>query len=378
MNRNTPRRVAGLISVAAAFLCLFNAAAFAETIKIGVVAPYSGDLASYGVPAKNAAELAVKDINAAGGVLGKQLELVAEDDVCEPNTAANVANKLVSEGVKFVVGHLCSGATKAALPVYKNAGVIAISAASTNEDLTLGGGNSHFFRTIPHDGAQAQKQVDFATRKLGVKKAGVVHDKGDYGKGLAELVRARLENAGVEVVLFEGVTPGAPDYSALVAKFRDAGVSRKGTAVFFGGYHPEASKIVTAARKKRNNAYFISGDGVKDPVFVETAGRYALDYYATSPTDTSSLPKAVSVAAAYQGAYGEEPGNFSYTAYAAVQAFAAAMARAGGTDAAKMQTALREIVVDSPLGLISFDKNGDVLGSGFQMFQVQTRFVPAE
>ena len=357
---------------------MLSPVAAAETIKIGVAGAFSGDLASYGVPVKNAVELAVRDINAKGGILGRQLEMVAEDDVCEPNTAANVANKLASEKVVAVIGHLCSGATKAALPVYKNANIIAVSAASTNPDLTLDGNNPNFFRTIAHDATQANLQVEFAVNKLKVKKAAVIHDKQDYGKGLAELVKAGLEKNDVEVVLFEGITPGAPDYAALISKLKEAGASRKGTAVFYGGYHPEASKIVTAARKKRNNAYFISGDGVKDPSFLNATGRYSLDYFVTAPVDTSSLPLAISFANSYRAAFGEEPGTFSLQGYAAVVAIADAIEKSGGTEYESLRQNLHSGHYATPIGDIYFDEKGDVIGAGFAVFQVLPDFQPVQ
>lgn len=357
---------------AVALSAALTAAPAAAAIKIGVVGPFSGDLAPYGVPVKNAVELAAKDINAAGGINGQQIEIVAEDDVCDANTAANVANKMASEGVVAVVGHVCSGATKAALPIYGNAGIIAVSPASTNPDLTAGG-NPHFFRTIAHDAKQAELQVDFAVNKLKIKRAAVIHDKQDYGKGLAELVKAGLEGRGVEVALYEGITPGASDYGAIVSKIGGAGIDGKDGAVFYGGYHPEASKIVTAARRKRNGAHFISGDGVKDPSFLGTAGRFALDYYATAPIDTSTQPQAIAVSADYNKAYGEDIGTFSLQGYAALQAIAQALQSGGDLNAA-----MHKVTVETPLGQISFDQSGDVVGAGFAVFQVRPDFVAVE
>ena len=355
-----------------------------QTIKIGVAAPFSGDLASYGIPARNGVELAIKHINAQGGVLGQPLEVIAEDDVCDPNTAANVSQKMVSEGVVGVIGHLCSGATEAALPTYLNAKVPVISAASTNPSLTLDGKYPNFFRTIAHDAAQATLQVDFAVKALQIKKAAVIHDKGTYGKGLAELVKAGLEENKVKVVLFEGVTPGAVSYSALVSKLRRDGInSADGTAVFFGGYHPEASKIVTEARKQRNNAYFISGDGVKDPSFLKIADRYAMEFYVSAPVDVSRIAKAREVTEAYKSEYSTDPGTFSLQSYAAVQALARALEQAGSTEYDQVAAAMKALTLpDSALGEISFDAQGDVVGAGFAMFQVRPTpsgpdFVPA-
>ena len=104
----------------------------ADTIKLGVAGAHSGDLASYGIPSVKAAELVVKDYNARGGILGKKVELLVEDDVCKPEVATNTATKLVSEGADVVMGHICSGATKAALPIYKDSGIICMSPSATN------------------------------------------------------------------------------------------------------------------------------------------------------------------------------------------------------------------------------------------------------
>ena len=111
----------------------------ADTIKLGVAGPHSGDLASYGIPTIKAAELVVKDINAAGGVLGKKVELLVEDDVCKPEVATNTATKLISQKVDVVLGHICSGATKAALGIYKDSKIIAMSPSATNPGLTQSG-----------------------------------------------------------------------------------------------------------------------------------------------------------------------------------------------------------------------------------------------
>ena len=117
-----------VVAVVGAFLLAAGTAVAADTIKLGVAGPHSGDLASYGIPTIKAAELVVKDINAKSGVLGKQVELLVEDDVCKPEVATNTATKLVSEGVHVVLGHICSGATKAALGIYKDSKLVAMSA----------------------------------------------------------------------------------------------------------------------------------------------------------------------------------------------------------------------------------------------------------
>jgi branched-chain amino acid transport system substrate-binding protein len=345
-----------------------GAATAADTIKLGVAGAHSGDLASYGLPSVKAAELVVKDVNARGGILGKKVELLTEDDACKPEMATNTATKLVSGKADIVMGHICSGATKAALGIYKDARMIAVSPSATNPELTQSGQYPNFFRTIASDDAQAKLEVDFAVNRLKLKKIAVLHDKGDYGKGLAEFARKFIE-AGktAQVVLYEGITPGAVDYSAIVQKIKQSGAE----GVIYGGYHPEASSIVSQMRKKGMKTLFISDDGVKDVTFIKVAGRYAEGVYATGPKDTSKNPLAVAANEAHKKTYGSDPGAFFLNAYAATQAILHAIEKAGSTDYEKVRSALRTYSVDTPLGKIKFDARGDAIGVGFAMYQVK-------
>ena len=359
--------ITAIIGISMIFLFPGNSPA-ADTIKLGVAGPHSGDLASYGIPTVRAAELVVKDINAKGGVLGKKVELLVEDDVCKPEVATNTATKLLSEKVDVVLGHICSGATKAALGIYKDAKIIVMSPSATNPALTQSGDYPNFFRTIASDDAQAKLEVDFALNKLKLKKIAVLHDKGDYGKGLAEYAKKFLEqDKRAKVVLFEGITPGAVDYSAIVQKIKRSGAQ----AVIFGGYHPEASKIVTQMRKKKMKTIFISDDGVKDDTFIKVAKKYAEGVYATGPKDVSSNPMAIAANEAHKKTYGKDPGAFFLNGYSAALALLNAIEKAGSTDYHAVEKALRTEYVDTPIGKIRFDKNGDAEGVGFSIYQVQ-------
>ncbi|MCP3869520.1 MAG: branched-chain amino acid ABC transporter substrate-binding protein [Gammaproteobacteria bacterium] len=362
------RKIMKLNLFAAAMgLSLVLPAMAADTIKLGVAGAHSGDLASYGLPSVNAAKLVVADINAKGGINGKQVELLVEDDVCKPEVATNTATKLVSQGVHVVMGHICSGATKAALPIYKSGGVVVMSPSATNPGLTQSGDYPNFFRTIASDDAQARTEVDFALDHLGLKKIAIIHDKGDYGKGLAEFAKQFIEESDKgEVMLFEGVTPGAVDYSAVVQKIKRS----RADAVIFGGYHPEASKIITQMRKKRMKTIFISDDGVKDDTFIKVAGKYAEGVYATGPKDTTDNPLSKEAVAAHKKEFGADPGAFFENAYAATIALLNAIGHANSTDMADVKKALQTFEVATPVGSIRFDERGDAVGVGFAMYQV--------
>jgi branched-chain amino acid transport system substrate-binding protein len=341
-----------------------------EPIRIGVAGAHSGDLASYGLPTVNAVKLYVDEVNKNGGIDGRMVELYIEDDVCKPEVATNTASKLVSDKVVAVIGHICSGATKAALGIYKDAGILVISPSATNPALTQNGEYPNFLRTIAPDDAQAKLEVDFGVDTLKIKKFAVLHDKGDYGKGLAEFAKLFLDNStaeGVEVVLYEGITPGAVDYSAVVQKIKRSGAE----AVIFGGYHPEASKIVTQMRKKQIDIPFISDDGVKDDTFIKVAGEFAEGVYATGPKDTSTNPLNIKAVEEHKAAYQSDPGAFFINGYSAIMAILNAVDKADSTDYAAVSNALRTEYVETPLGSISFDQGGDAIGVGFSVYQVQ-------
>ncbi len=357
-----------LISAATLLLCLATSGFAADTIKLGVAGPHSGDLAPYGIPAMKAAQLVVKKVNASGGVLGKQVELLIQDDQCKPEIATNTATKLVTEGANVVLGHICSGATKAALGIYKDAKIPVMSPSATNPPLTQSGDYPNFFRTIASDDMQAKLAVDFALDELGVKKVAVLHDKGDYGKGFAEFAKKFLEESGkAEVVLFEGITPGAMDYSSIVQKVR----RENAEALIFGGYHPEASKLTSQMKRKRLKTVFISDDGVKDDSFLKVAGEAANGAYVTGPRDLSSIPLNAAATADFKAEYGAEPGAFFQEAYSATLALLNAVEKAGSTDYDAVTNALRTQKVDTPVGSIKFDSKGDAEGVGFSIYKVE-------
>lgn len=361
------RKITVLLASLGMLFAMSGGVLAADTIKLGVAGPHSGDLAPYGIPAMRAAQLVVKKVNADGGVLGKQVELLIQDDQCKPEIATNTATKLVSQGADVVLGHICSGATKAALGIYKDAEIPVMSPSATNPALTQSGDYPNFFRTIASDDMQAKLAVDFAVNELGKKKIAVLHDKGDYGKGFAEYAKKYLDEMdGVEVVLFEGITPGAMDYSSIVQKVR----RENADALIFGGYHPEASKLVSQMDRKRVKATFISDDGVKDESFLKVAGEAAEGAYMTGPRDLSRIPLNAQAIQDFKDEYGSDPGAFYQEGYSAALALLNAIEKAGSTDYAAVTKALRTEYVETPVGKIKFDERGDAEGVGFSVYHV--------
>ncbi len=357
-----------LLMAGVSLLMLASPVLAADVIKLGVPGAHTGDLASYGIPTLNAATLVAEEYNAKGGIMGKQIVVVAQDDQCKPELATNAATKLVSDKVDIVIGHICSGATKAALPIYNSTKIVSMSPSATTPGLTTSGDYPYFFRTISNDNVQARLSSIFVTDKLKAKKIAIIHDNGEYGKGYAETNKELIEKSGKgEIVLFEAVNPDAVDYGATVKKLK----REKVDAVIFGGYHPTASKLVQQMKRDRVRVPFIAPDGVKDDTFIKMAGKDAEGVYASTTSDTSKLPSYQRAREQHLAKYKSEPGAFFYTGYAAAQALLNAVEKAGSTDPAKIMEVLRTQTVETPAGVIKFDANGDPVGVGLSMYQVQ-------
>lgn len=356
-----------LFALIAMLLASPSASLAAETIRLGVPGAHTGDLAGYGTPALNAAKLVVEKYNAKGGINGKMIEVVQADDQCKPELSTNAATKLIAEKVQVVMGHTCSGATKAALPLYEDKKIVSVSPSATSPELTQGGQFPHFFRTTASDDAQARLAVDFTLQGLDAKKVAILHDKGDYGKTYAEFVKQFIEADGsAKVVFFEGITPGAVDYSTAVQKIARSGAD----TLVFGGYYPEASKLITSIRARKMKINFVSEDGVKTEAFLKLAGKDGEGVYASSTRDFSDLAVTKEAYEAHRKAFGSDPGQFFDNAYAATQALLNAVEKAGGTEPEAVKKALQSEYVETPLGKISFDAKGDLIGAGFAMFRV--------
>lgn len=364
-----PNRLQNFLGITVAGILLtWGIVCAADPIKLGVAGPHSADLASYGIPTLRAAELVAEAVNEKGGILGRSVELLVEDDLCAPDLAAKAAAKLVRENADLVLGHICSGATKAAVDIYKTAHIIVMSPSATYPALTQSGRYPNFFRTAASAEAQMRCEVDFALNTLKFIKIAVLYDKGAYGKSQAVYVRGFLEKEKrAQIVLDEGITPGAVDYSEVVQEIK----RERAEAVIFSGYPPEASKIVVQLRKEQMETVFIADDGVKEDAFSKVIGKYTEGVYVTGPKDVSKNPMALAAIETYSQKFGTEPGLFYLNAYAAALALLNAVEKTRTTDYDLLKKALHVESVDTPLGEIRFDRNGDVVGAGFSVYQIQ-------
>lgn len=342
----------------------------ADPIRIGLMAPLTGSWSSEGQGMKRIVELLAEQQNAAGGVLGRKIEVVTEDDGGDPRTASLAAQRLITRNVVAVVGTYGSSVTEASQSIYHEAGIPQIANGSTAIRLTEKG-FKQFFRTAPRDDEQGRMAAQ-TVEKLGFKKVAILHDNTSYAKGLADEANALLKEQGVDVVFFDALTPGERDYNAILTKLKGADPE----LVLFTGYYPEAGLLLRQKKAMNWPTPFLGGDATNNPDLVKIAGQEAAEgFYFLSPPVPQDLdtPEARAFLDAYQEKYKETPS--SIWAVLAGDGFRVAVAGiigAESTDGAKIAEYLRENLTDFPglSGPISFDAKGDREGEVYRVYRV--------
>jgi branched-chain amino acid transport system substrate-binding protein len=283
-----------------------------QTIKIGMGAPMTGDNAQFGVDISNGANIAISD---AGQFQGFSFELDVQDDGGTPEGGAAVANKLVSDPtVVAIAGHIFSGATAAAIPIYEKASIPMMSPSATNPDLTKSG-SKVFNRLVFTDEAQGTLAAAYLYNVLKVKNLAIMHDGQAYGQGLATVVKDQFTKLGGNVVAFQAITPGESDYSAPLADV----ASKKPDALYYGGYVAEGVVIVNQMKTAGlTNTIFFGDDGTFGQDFLDRTGANGEGAYSTQPPAPPATDAKAKFDAAYQAAYGQPAGKlspYSWTAY---------------------------------------------------------------
>ncbi len=341
--------------IAAALLGFgLSAPALAQDIPVAVAGPMTGEYATFGAQMKAGAEAAVADLNASGGVLGKQLKLEVGDDACDPKQAVAVANKLAGEKVVFVAGHFCSGSSIPASAVYSDQGVLQISPASTNPKLTDERPGPNVFRVCGRDDQQGSVAGKYIADHFKNKVVAVVDDKSTYGKGLADETRKAMNKAGKKEALNELITAGEKDYTALVSKLKQAKVD----LVYLGGYHTEAGLIVRQMRAQGLKALLMGGDALVTQEYWQITGKDGEGTLMTFSPDPRKNPAAADIVKKFR-AKGTEPEGYVLYTYAAFQVWKQASEKAKTTDVAKVIDVLNSTEFSTVIGKFKFDKKGD-------------------
>ena len=358
------RKVLSQIIAVATMAGVSGFAMAADNIRIALAGPVTGPVAQYGDMQFIGAKMAIDRINAAGGVNDSQLEAVIFDDACDPKQAVAVANRIVNEDIQFVVGHLCSSSTQPASDIYEDEGILMITAASTSPDITSRG-YELIFRTIGLDSLQGPTAGKYIAEQVKPKKVAVVHDKQQYGEGIATAVRDVLRENDIEVALFEGITAGDKDFSSLISKLRQSNVD----FVYYGGYHPELGLILRQAREQGLQAKFMGPEGVGNTDISAIAGEAAEGMLVTLPKAFDEDPKNADLVKAFKDKNEDPSGAFVFPAYAAVQVIADGIKLAGSTDTDEVAKALRSNSFETPTGTLSFDEKGDLKDFNFVVYE---------
>lgn len=354
-----------LILVLALSLFTINSCSKKEAaVRIGVVGPMTGDQSKMGLDVKYGVELAVKEWNDKGGVLGKKVELLTEDDQHDPKQAVSVANKLVNAGVAGVIGHFNSSASIPASAVYNKSKVPMITPASTNPRLTEQG-FKYVFRVCGRDDQQGLIAAIFVSDVLRLKKVAVIHDKTTYGQGLADEFKKALGKK-VEVVYYTGIIQGDKDFRSVLTTMRD----KKPELLYFGGIYPEGGLLIKQARELGIKVPFMSGDGSIDQKLIEIAGTSSEGSYLTFSPDPANITSAKNFLSSYRAAYGEA-GPYSIYAYDAANILLQAIAETRGIDGEKISRAIHNMKHSGALGEIQWDVKGDVLRAPYIVWVIK-------
>lgn len=360
-----------LAATAIASSLLLAPAFAADTIKIGVAGPYTGANATFGEQVYSGVSTYVNEVNAAGGINGKQVELVKGDDACEPKQAVAVANRFVDQDkVQAVIGHFCSSSTIPASEIYNDAGILEMTPSSTNPTVT-DRGFDNLFRGCGRDDQQAVIAAGFILDTLKRNKIALIHDKDTYGQGLVDAVKKTMEERGVQPVLYEGLTRGERDFNALVTKIKSTGAN----AVYFGGLIPEGGPLVRQLKEQGVDVVFVTGDAFAQTELVAAAGGPAnlKDVYYSATPDPLADPSTKGVQDALTKA-GVTPANYVLYGYANAQAVVAALKAGEELDA---QAAwLRANTVDSAIGKITWDEKGDIKDFKFVFYNFEDKGTP--
>ncbi|MGH6736828.1 MAG: branched-chain amino acid ABC transporter substrate-binding protein [Methyloceanibacter sp.] len=347
---------AGLLAacVAQIVLAACDGGGESNTTPIAVVGPVTGQYASMGAQMKSGGEMAVADINEAGGVLGKPLDLEIGDDACDPKQAVAVANQMVGGDVALIAGHYCSGSSIPASKVYADSNLVQISPASTNPALTDDRAGPNIYRVCGRDDQQGGVAGKYLADNFADKNIAVIHDKTAYGKGLADETKKALNAAGKQEAMYEAITAGEKDYSALVSKLKRASID----ILYLGGYHTEAGLIVRQMRDQGMDTILMGGDALVTQEYWSITGPAGEGTLMTFSPDPRKNPAAAEVVARFKEK-GIEPEGYVLYTYAAIQAWKEAAEKAGTTDAAAIIKALNENEFDTVIGKFKFNEKGD-------------------
>ncbi len=360
MKKTLTLLLAGALGLATFAGCSSDDAASSNTIKIGINYELSGPVATYGQASLDGIKMAMEEINAAGGIKGKKIELKEYDNKSEPAEATTLATKLMtSDKVVAVLGPATSGNFKATIPIATKDKVPVISGSATADDVTVDdkGVKEYAFRTCFNDSFQGNAMANFASKKLNKTKAVMIVDSSsDYSKGLAENFKKTFTANGGTIVGEEAYVTKDTEFNPILTRIKNQDFD----VIYLPGYYNEAGKIIKQARALQITAPVLGGDGFDSPVLLEQAGASALNdvYFTNHYSSLDQDPKVVKFIADFKAKYNSEPNAFHALGYDTMKFLADAIGRASAVDGESIKTALAETKDFSAVtGTFSVDGN---------------------
>lgn len=343
-----------LIGLAFGASIALSSAAFAQDVTIAVAGPMTGTESAFGRQMKNGAEMAVADINAAGGVNGKKLALNVEDDACDPKQARSVAEKIAGAKIPFVAGHYCSSSSIPASEAYADGNVLEITPASTNPLFTERK-LWNVARVCGRDDQQGLIAAQYIAKNFKGKNIAILNDKTTYGKGLADETKKALNKAGITEKMYESYNKGDKDFNAIVSRLKRDNID----LVYVGGYHQESGLILRQMRDQGLKTILMAGDALADKEYASITGPAGEGTLFTFGPDPREKPTAKKIVDAFK-AKNIDPEGYTLYTYAAMQVWSQAAKKAGTTDPKKVMEAIKTGKWDTVIGPIEYDAKGDI------------------
>jgi len=355
------------LSVGIAVACITGCRGKKTTsIQMGATFPLTGEVASYGKKAKRGIELAVEELNAAGGLMGKPLRIDFQDDRNDKKEAVSIMTKFATiDKVPVVFGSAGSSASLAIAPLANRHKVILISPISSSSQLSTEGG-SFFFRTCPADDLQAEILANWV-HESGAKQVAIVYTNNSWGKPLAEGFQSTFVALGGKVLSSDGVVESSTDFRTIITKIKGLnGLD----AVVSPTYPKEGAAFVRQAKELNLNVPLFGGDNWGSPEFITIAGQAAEGVFYTAPSESQS-PEYASFSERYRAKYSEEPDIIGAYSYDAANAIFKAIKIANSIDAQKIRDALLKVSFTGVSGNVAFRANGDLKSEAFGRMTIQ-------
>lgn len=335
-----------------------------DRLVIGVGGPFTGQFELFGTSIRTGVDAAIDDINDAGGVLGQPLALSIADDACNADRAEAAANQLVGANAVLVVGHVCYSATREAAAVYALNDIVQITPASQSDGLTTNRPGPGLFRLAPRAERQGEVAGAFLADRHPTGNIAILHDGTAYGKGLADTVKAVVNAAGIQEVWFDEYDAGDESQIDLAIRLLDDAID----AVYLGGYHTDIAQIAAETRGLDLKTVIIGPDSIADSEFRAIAGPAAIGVFLTfqSPLPETDASRSLAARLKLPKSIGTQ---YTLLAYAAVELWAAAAARAESIAFDAVIDAVASNPTDTIIGTVRFDDNGSWQTDGFSVFE---------